>query len=177
MPLYFRKKFYFIRHGETTYNQEKRYTGLHDIPLNDNGKRQIKATLVALEDKDISCVYTSPLSRALETADIIASHLNIPIIILDKLKERDFGIIQGRKKIHYKKRYFYQGQTLYQHKKETLRAFRQIKKESNFLIVAHSGTYKALCKSLLNQTVSQSVTNAQVVCFYQNENKEWNTEF
>jgi probable phosphoglycerate mutase len=176
MPLYFRRKFYFIRHGETAYNQEKRYTGLHDIPLNTNGKQQIKSILHSLEDKDISCIYTSPLKRALESACIVATHLNIPIIVLDKLKERDFGIFQGRKKLHYKKRYFYQGQTLYRHTKDTLIAFHQIKQQSNFLIVAHSGTYKALSKYLLGQTISQSIANAQPICFEQDKNKKWQTK-
>ena len=173
MPLYFKKKFYFIRHGETDYNQEKRYTGLHDISLNTTGKKQVKKLLCKLDDKNISCIYSSPLKRALESSYIIANYLNIPIIILDKLKERDFGSFQGRKKINYKKRYFPNGQTLYKHRRDTLRAFNRIKHQDDVLIVAHSGTYKALSKYLLKVNSSQSIGNAQLVSFCQDEKKLW----
>ena len=176
IPLCSKKKFYFIRHGETSYNQEKRYTGLHDISLNSTGKQQIRNVLPQLEDKNISCIYTSPLKRAFESSYIISKHLDIPIIILDKLKERDFGYLQGKKKLNYKKRFFPNGQTLYEHRRDTLRAFKQIKLQNNILIVAHSGTYKALVKHLLNVTLSSRLDNAKLVCFYHDESRLWNTK-
>lgn len=170
-----KKKFYFIRHGETDFNKEKRYTGLIDIPLNKNGIQQVKQSLYLLDDKHISIIYSSPLKRALQTAYIISKYLNIPILIVDSFKERDFGILQGRKKPNYKKKCFYRGQRLYEYQRDTIRRYKKIN-DDNFIIVAHSGTYKALNKYILNTNISKTVTNALPVCFYMNDKQVWNIE-
>lgn len=175
MPSYF-KKFYFIRHGETDFNKEKRYIGLHDISLNKKGIEQVKQSLLLLNDKNISVIYSSPLKRALQTANIISQYLNIPIVIINNFKERDFGILQTRKKPNYKKKYFNRGQTLYEHHRETIRGFHKINNKNNILIVAHSGTLKVLTKYLLNINLPQTIKNALPVCFYQDEKKVWNAK-
>ena len=168
-----RKKFYFIRHGETRFNKEKRYTGLFDLSLNSDGVRQVENSLDILKIQNISLIYSSPLKRALETAHLISSYLNIPIIIINEFKERDFGSFQTRKKFNYKKKYFPNAQTLYKHRRETLIGFNKINIDNNVLIVAHSGTYKALSKYLLNLNVSKSIDNALPICFFQDNTKTW----
>jgi len=174
MPLSCKKKFYFIRHGETDFNKEKRYTGLFDIPLNKKGIQQVKESLHLLNEQNISVIYSSPLKRALETANIISQYLKIPIIVVNSFKERNFGILQTKKKLSYKKRYFYRGQTLYEHQRNTVKGFNKINSKNNILIVAHSGTYKALHKHILHTSIFKTVNNAFPICFYMNDKRVWN---
>lgn len=89
--------FYFMRHGQTDWNARQILMGQKDIPLNNLGKEQAKKAIQQVQDLQIKTIYTSPLIRALETAEIIATALNIELIILENLKEVDFGIYEGKK--------------------------------------------------------------------------------
>ena len=80
-----------IRHGQTTWNKERKIQGLEDIPLNETGYRQAKDCGEALLKAGWSgCkIVSSPLTRALETAKCIGEVLGIPEIgIAENLKER-----------------------------------------------------------------------------------------
>jgi len=59
-----------IRHGETAWNREKIFRGVYDIPLNENGRDQARQVARALKGREIHAAYSSPLSRAIETAQI-----------------------------------------------------------------------------------------------------------
>ena len=84
------------RHGETDWNTAGILQGWLDTRLNERGRQQARALAEAFADFGFSSVYTSPLSRALETAQIIAGHLRLPPPRRhDGLKERNFGVIQG----------------------------------------------------------------------------------
>ncbi|OPJ63009.1 histidine phosphatase family protein [Clostridium oryzae] len=85
-----------IRHGETEWNTVGKFQGATDIPLSDNGKLQAKQLRkkFALFD-DWNLIYSSPLKRALETAEIIASPRNIQPIICNDLTEICFGLWEG----------------------------------------------------------------------------------
>ena len=89
------KKFYIFRHGQTDWNAQKRMQGLRDMPLNQKGKDQAYNLIPFLEKEKVNIIYSSPLKRAKETAEI-ASNKKIPIQYSDKLKERDFGILEGK---------------------------------------------------------------------------------
>ena len=70
-----------IRHGETEWNRDKRFRGTHDVPLNDNGRRQADLLGEALRGRQIDAAYTSPLSRAVETAErALAGHQVEPMV-------------------------------------------------------------------------------------------------
>ncbi|WP_375407104.1 histidine phosphatase family protein [uncultured Amnibacterium sp.] len=85
-----------VRHGETEWNRLKRVQGRTDIPLNDTGRRQARATAERLTGEHFDAVVASPLSRAAETAQIIADGLGIgPIELVDDLVERDYGEAEG----------------------------------------------------------------------------------
>lgn len=168
-------KFYFIRHGETNFNKERRYTGTFNIPINEEGIRQTVNSLELLSKLNIYAIYSSPLKRALQTAIIISTQLNLPIIIITEFKERFFGTFQTKKKLNYNKKYFNNAQTLYQHRRKTIIGFNKIRIKQNILIVGHSGTYKALNKYLLNTNISTSIKNASPICFYKDNNKCWET--
>lgn len=88
-------KLYIIRHGETEWNKEKRLQGQCEVPLNEYGRELARITSKALCDTRFDIVYSSPLSRAYETAQIIAGDRNISIIKDDRLKEISFGVAEG----------------------------------------------------------------------------------
>ena len=80
-----------IRHGETAWNREKVFRGIHDVPLNDNGRAQAALVARALAARPIDAAYTSPLSRARETADIVLAPHGIEAAILEGLTDFDYG--------------------------------------------------------------------------------------
>ena len=87
------------RHGETDWNVAGKLQGWTDVPLNDNGRRQADELSETLAGFGFSHICTSPLRRAAETAEIIASRLNLAAPTCHEgLKERNFGIVQGRLK-------------------------------------------------------------------------------
>lgn len=166
-------KFFFIRHGKTLFNKEKRYTGLLNIPLSYEGIEEVHRSISVLKNKNISIIYTSPLLRTIQTAEIIAQYLNIPIVIIDEFKERSFGSFEGKKKLQFKKTYFPDGQSFYKHKKITLKGFFRAKLPNNSLIVAHSGTYKVLAKYYEGEIPKNSIKNASPICFKLNKLTNW----
>lgn len=84
------------RHGETDWNKRGVLQGWFDVPVNELGRRQASALAAAVADAGFSAVWSSPLVRARETAEIIAAALRLPPPSCHEgLKERHFGAIQG----------------------------------------------------------------------------------
>jgi len=93
------KKLYFIRHGQSQLNVEGRYAGRTETPLTVEGRAQAKRTGQDAKGLKIDLIISSPLSRALETAQIVAAEIGYPldkIIIDERLIERDFGKLEGQ---------------------------------------------------------------------------------
>ena len=95
------KKFYFIRHGESEFNVARRYAGTTDTPLTDLGREQAKKTgqTMRADGIHIDAIISSPLSRALDTAKIVAMEIGYPedkIIIDKRVIERNFGKLEGK---------------------------------------------------------------------------------
>ncbi|MCU1542335.1 MAG: histidine phosphatase family protein [Microbacteriaceae bacterium] len=87
---------YLVRHGETDWNRERRIQGSTDIPLNDTGRAQAAAAGELLARREWDGVYASPLSRAFETAEIIAARLGLPAPSpAPDLVERNYGEAEG----------------------------------------------------------------------------------
>lgn len=85
-----------VRHGETDWNTTGVLQGWLDVPINERGRAQAREMAQSFASAGFACVYTSPLVRALETAEIIAALLRLPPPVRhDGLKERNFGVIQG----------------------------------------------------------------------------------
>jgi broad specificity phosphatase PhoE len=76
-------------------NAEKRVQGWLDSPLDDVGRAQTRAAARRLRREEPEVLYTSPLRRARETAEIIARELDISLVEDERLKERDVGEIAG----------------------------------------------------------------------------------
>lgn len=145
------KQFYFIRHGQTDWNTKGLIQGHTDTPLNDIGRNQALAVKPFIEKLPITHIYHSSLQRAARTASIIAENLFIPVIASDKLKECHLGDWQGTtSEIDLYKDYLTvkppNGETFQELSSRVKEAMNQILSESPLpLIVAHGGTYVALC--------------------------------
>lgn len=88
--------FYFMRHGETNWNHERRVMGQHDLPLNEEGREQAYyAERLLRDESDIQTICYSPLIRAKQTAEIINEHRKLPMIALPDLKEMKLGVMEG----------------------------------------------------------------------------------
>ena len=86
---------YIIRHGRTDWNNLKKLQGRTDIPLNDEGRNMADEARSEYKDIHFDVCYSSPLVRATETARILLSERNIPIITDSRLTEMGFGIFEG----------------------------------------------------------------------------------
>ncbi len=84
---------YIIRHGQTELNNRQVLQGRSDYPLNEKGIQQAEETAKLLEGISFSAVYSSPLIRAVRTAEIIAP--DVPVTIDDRLIEMEYGKYEG----------------------------------------------------------------------------------
>ncbi len=88
--------FALVRHGQTDWNAERRLMGSTDIPLNDVGRAQARDAVAALSAYEWDAIVSSPLSRAAETADLIAAGLGLSVVRrVPELAERSFGPAEG----------------------------------------------------------------------------------
>jgi probable phosphoglycerate mutase len=88
--------FALIRHGQTDWNAQRRLQGSTDIPLNDVGRGQARDAVATLSGYEWDAVVSSPLSRAAETADLIAAGLGLSVgRRVPELTERHFGPAEG----------------------------------------------------------------------------------
>ncbi|MGB7127969.1 MAG: histidine phosphatase family protein [Candidatus Rhabdochlamydia sp.] len=90
-----KKKFYFVRHGKTDWNKQNLCQGQIDIPLNQSGIEEIEQLSSLLITLPFSKIFTSPLLRALQSAQIIQKYCSLPIEVIDALKERGWGSMEG----------------------------------------------------------------------------------
>lgn len=93
MPL---TTFALVRHGQTDWNAQRRLQGSTDIPLNDVGRGQARDAVAVLSGYEWDAVVSSPLSRAAETAGLIAAGLGLGVDRhVPELTERRFGPAEG----------------------------------------------------------------------------------
>lgn len=85
------QKVFLIRHGETDFNQEHRLQGTMAVSLNNNGRLQAKALGLYLKHHPIDALFSSPLTRARQTADFIGQALNLAVHDEPRLGEIAFG--------------------------------------------------------------------------------------
>ena len=84
-----------MRHGETEWNVGEIFRGRADIELNETGTQQAKLLAGYLRDTRIEAVYSSPLKRAVKTAEAIAAEHKLKVEISPELSDMDFGSWQG----------------------------------------------------------------------------------
>jgi probable phosphoglycerate mutase len=90
-----RVPFLYLRHGETDWNAESRAQGSSDIPLNERGREQARDAARILAAYPCAGIIASPLSRARETAEIVAAARGMDVAIETGLHEVSFGAGEG----------------------------------------------------------------------------------
>ena len=154
------------RHGETDWNIAGILQGWTDVLLNELGRQQAHELAAAVSCCRISRVYSSPLRRALETAEIICGKLQIaPPICHEGLKERNFGVSQGVAKADLDpalleqivKRnpacHFDQGETMEGFARRVLDAVASIAKDhpgERVLVITHGWAMDVITRHILN---------------------------
>lgn len=150
-------KIYLVRHGETEWNREEIFRGRKDISLNENGKKQAEETGNYLKRKKIKTIFTSPLVRSKQTAEIIGERIGAPIITIQELIDMDFGIWEGLSLTEVMERFPQEfeiwksapmrwkiegAETLMDIRKRVSRGLRRLPSETNMVIVTH----RVVCK-------------------------------
>lgn len=94
-----------VRHGETDWNAGKRIQGQIDIPLNAAGRAQAAAAAAGLAERRFAAVYSSDLTRAWQTASLIAEPLGLSLQAVPGLRERHYGLMQGLTRVEAQQRF------------------------------------------------------------------------
>lgn len=160
-------RLYLVRHGATPLTAEDRFSGAANIYLSDDGRLQVERLSQRLADDNITAVYTSPLDRTLETADIIARPHKLTPIPRDGLREISHGHWEGlsRKEVEEKFPAEYEtwesdpftfaprdGESGISVLARALPVIREIVEnhhDGNILVVSHKATIRLIISSLL----------------------------
>jgi broad specificity phosphatase PhoE len=94
-----------LRHGQTDWNIDLRLQGSTDIPLNETGRNQARLAASVLNREDWDVIIASPLSRAKDTAEIVALELGMNVVVVPELIERSFGVAEGLDHASWRKLY------------------------------------------------------------------------
>ena len=169
-----------IRHGETLSNKEKRVQGLSNVELSTVGIEQAHLLALSLKDYPIEAIHTSPLKRAMQTAEIINEFHQKELHTDQDLMEMDYGDFEGvsfKKIMDVEKDFIDQwmadpasvkmpnGESLIQLQERAWRALKRIiDKKENALVVSHNFTIATIICHIknisLNEFVSACVGNA-----------------
>jgi len=153
------RNIYLYRHGKTIGNKEKRYIGITDEPLSEEGIAEIKNN----EYVNADMVFTSPLKRAIQTAKII--YPQIRPIVIENIRETDFGEFEGKNYMELQNNPKYQawidsngeasfpgGENPAEVKKRAIYGFHQIielsENAENIVIITHGGIIMSILKEL-----------------------------
>jgi broad specificity phosphatase PhoE len=88
-------RLYLVRHGATQLTAEDRFSGAVGVDLSDEGRHQVRRLAERIADDGIRAVYTSPLSRTVETAEILARPHRLSLVRRDGLREIGHGRWEG----------------------------------------------------------------------------------
>ena len=100
-----RTRLCIVRHGETAWNAEHRVQGQLDVPLNSIGQAQAQAAAKVLAREKFDAIYSSDLSRALQTAQPTATLFSLKVLAEKDLRERHYGIFERLTYAEVKTRY------------------------------------------------------------------------
>ncbi|RNE64173.1 histidine phosphatase family protein [Cryobacterium tepidiphilum] len=161
-----------VRHGQTDWNLGNRMQGSSDIPLNDTGRAQAAEAGELLASADWAFpwtgVLTSPLVRAVETGQIIAAHLGLPMLgELPGIVERHYGIAEGMPVDEaygrYPDRAFPESETEEQVTERALATLAGLHADypgQHLLVVAHGGLIRNVLTELHDEPVPGIINSA-----------------
>jgi broad specificity phosphatase PhoE len=162
-----------IRHGETDWNREQVFRGRIDVALNEVGVTQARAVQDSLKDTEIDGIYSSPLSRAFETATIVGENRNVAVRGEEGFIDIDFGAWQGlshqKVKEEYKDLYetwlaqpdlvtFPDGESLKEVRIRSMESLEEVIKnnpEKTLALVSHRVVLKVLLCTILGLELSR----------------------
>ena len=160
-------KVYVVRHGQTAWNLEEVFRGRMDIPLDETGKKEVHLAGKALKDETLHAIYSSPLSRSMETAENIAKFQNIEVKPLEAIIDISYGEWEGVSLAEVQKKYpdlcalwlkephkvrFPNGESLEQVRVRTQNAIENLLEKhenDNIALVAHRVPNKVISCALL----------------------------
>jgi probable phosphoglycerate mutase len=158
--------FYFLRHGETESNRLQTIAGSTDVALNDMGRAQARAAVERVRPLGITLVVSSAQRRARDTATVVAEALVLPRVVLPGLADRNWGELEGRPRALRVRGVTPPGaETAEQHVSRTRAALGEIAAGGTPLVVAHSGTFRVLCRLLALEAPREPVANCRPVRF------------
>jgi len=158
---------YLVRHGQTAWNVGEIFRGRADIPLDETGKGEVHLAGETLKDETLHAVYSSPLSRSMETAENIAKFHDISVTPLDAIIDISYGEWEGRGNQEVQQKYpelhalwlsephkvlFPGGESLDEVRSRTMAAMEDLlvkHQDENFVLVAHRVPNKVICCALL----------------------------
>ena len=158
---------YLVRHGQTAWNVGEIFRGRADIPLDETGKREVHLAGETLRDETLHAVYSSPLSRSMETAENIAKFHDISVTPLDAIVDISYGEWEGLGNQEVQQKYpelhalwlsephkvlFPGGESLDEVRSRTMAALDDLlvkHQEENFALVAHRVPNKVICCALM----------------------------
>lgn len=168
-----------IRHGQSLWNLENRFTGWVDVPLTAKGEDEARAAGQRLKGLTFAVAYTSVLTRAQRTLDLVmeTAGIKVPVIRDQALNERHYGELQGLNKDDLRKKYGEDqvklwrrsydvqppgGESLKDTAARTLPFFERcvlgdIRQGKNVLVVAHGNSNRSIVMKLDNLTGDQVV--------------------
>ena len=144
---------YFIRHGQTDWNLQKKIQGVTDIPLNQKGVEDARSAAESVARVKWNRIISSPLIRARQTAEILNQGIRLDIKTDERLKEFDLGVLEGQPLSHLTPDVW---RMLAEEPQkldaeglpaayERIRSFMQeIDRNPNILVVMHSGLFKII---------------------------------
>jgi probable phosphoglycerate mutase len=146
-----------VRHGETDWNLDRRLQGHSDRSLNDTGREQSRALAEELRNEPLEAVYSSDLSRADETARIVAAAHGLEVTTLRDLRERHFGTWEGLSDAEIEERFPEQiangtlgdGETREEMDRRVLETLQQIALDhpgGTVLVVSHGGPLRSVVR-------------------------------
>ena len=188
---------YLTRHGQTMWNIEKRLQGRGNSPLTEDGIERAKELRDRIKDIKLDVIYSSPIERALTTANIIKGDKNVEVVTDDGLREMCFGDYEGKITDEVMKENpnwdislimkgntelaAPNGENLAEVRERVAKAMDSIIEENKgktVLVVAHGITLKAIMYYFKDEEVNSEVMGqATLTKVSVDENKNFNIEF
>ncbi|TXJ22506.1 MAG: 2,3-bisphosphoglycerate-dependent phosphoglycerate mutase [Chitinophagaceae bacterium] len=180
-------KLILVRHGQSKWNLENRFTGSQDVDLTETGKEEAKMVALQIRDDNIDIIFTSTLIRAQHTLQIIqevCGWLEVPVVKNKALNERCYGDLEGMDKaeaaihfgteqVHIWRRSYdiapHGGESLKDTYSRVVPYFQQyilplLVKGKNILIVAHGNSIRALIMYLEKLSPEQIILREIGTC-------------
>jgi uncharacterized phosphatase len=159
--------FLFLRHGESESNVDELIGGATNYALTEYGREQARVAGERLRGQEITAIYTSPLSRALDTARIVAEAMGgLTVAVHDDLRERNLGVWEGRPISEFIRGATPEGgETLQSFETRVLQSLAAIAAPPTVLLVAHAGVFRVLRQHLAGADVPERTQNAHPMVF------------